>query len=330
MKLRKYVTCGLITGLIALSGCGKNGNTEAVTEGTTAATEAVTEAVTEAATEVSTEASTEAVTEAVTETVTEEDNSSEAGQLYEDFKAGTAKAVYRGTADYTSYLDTKSVLTKGEAYSINDIADAMKNADEYMELTLSGEPEYTMIDCGSDGIQELLVDAPFGTEFRLLMIIKEIDGQLVICYSQDAWSRCSVTVDNDGSIELFGSSGANVHSSEFANVDANGDYRFYYGVTETITLFGDFYAYKTGLDYIVISSEGIDPNRVGVREFYFEPDYETRAHYYNIVGVDEDYNAKTDIDDNEDAAVLKGRFEQEGITVYSSDEIEKMIEDHMK
>ena len=91
MKLRKYVTCGLITGLIALSGCGKNGNTEAVTEGTTAATEAVTEAVTEAATEVSTEASTEAVTEAVTETVTEEDNSSEAGQLYEDFKAGTAK-----------------------------------------------------------------------------------------------------------------------------------------------------------------------------------------------------------------------------------------------
>lgn len=45
------------------------------------------------------------------------------------------------------------------------------------------ELEYERIDCGSDGIAELLTTMTMGS-MRLYMIIKDIDGELVICYAE--------------------------------------------------------------------------------------------------------------------------------------------------
>ena len=62
------------------------------------------------------------------------------------------------------------------------------------------------------------------------MIIKDINGELTICFDQDAWSRCDVQVEADGTIKSSGSGGATVHSWDEAFVDANGEYHFYYGI----------------------------------------------------------------------------------------------------
>ena len=203
----------------------------------------------------------------------ENTNKSAQGDLYQAFREGTAKAKYRGTGDRTSYLEISKVLEVGKAYSMDEIVKAIGTVDEYSEFKLTSDIVFSEIDCGEDGVRELLVEAPFNEEFRLYMILKEIDGELVICFSQDGWSRSYVEVEPDGRIISGGSAGAAVHVFDYGYVNAKGDYQYYYGCEETTTLYGDFYAYTSGEDYKLISTEGLDADHLGVREYYFEPAY---------------------------------------------------------
>lgn len=261
-------------------------------------------------------------------TEAQEDNSAE---LYEEFKNGTAGAKYRGTGDMASNLNTASVLEVGKSYTMDEIAKALENADEYSGFKLSSDIQYSNIDCGQDGIPELLVVAPFtdsqapdGEEYQLYMIIKAIDGELVICFDQDSWSRSGVTVNDDGTIDGDGSGGAAVHVSDYSFVDGNGDYKFYYGVEETLTLYGDYYAYTSPSNYITISTDGLDSDHLGVRDYYFDPDYDKRDHYYEYFVIDDNFNDVTTDADYDDSNELKKRFTEAGITTYTKSEMEKM------
>ncbi len=247
--------------------------------------------------------------------------------LYEAFKKGEAKVKYRGTGDRTAYLETTAALEVGKSYTMDELAKALEEADEYNDLKLSSEVEYSYIDCGKDGVPELLAVAQFGEEFDLIMIIKEINGELVMCYDQDSWSRSYVEVNDDGTIEGSGSGGAAVHIVDYAYVDANGDYKFYYGVEETLTMYGDFYAYKTGEDYVIIPSEGLDMDHIGIRDYYFEPDYEDRTHYYEYFTIDDNYAEVTAEADYDDSNELKQRFAEAGIKTYTKSEMEQKLKD---
>ncbi len=247
--------------------------------------------------------------------------------LYEAFKKGEAKVKYRGTGDIASYLETAKALEVGKSYTMDELAKAIESADEYNELKFSSQVDYSYIDCGKDGVPELLASARFGDEFSLNMIIKEIDGELVMCYDQDSWSRSYVEVKDNGVIEGGGSGGASIHIVDYAYVDANGDYKFYYGVEENLTMYGDFYAYKTGEDYVVISSEGLDPDHIGIRDYYFEPRYEDRTHYYECFTIDDNYQEVTTDTDSDNASELKKRFTEAGLKTYTDSEIEQMLKD---
>ncbi|MBE5825155.1 MAG: hypothetical protein E7307_00820 [Butyrivibrio sp.] len=251
--------------------------------------------------------------------------------LYEAFKNGSAKVKYRGTGDVTSYLETRAVLTEGQSYSLEEIVDALAKNEEYsyIELTLT-DTEYSMIDCGSDGVPELLATAYLGDEFSLSFIIKEIDGELVICYDQDSWSRSSTVVNEDGTIETSGSGGAAVHVYENAFVDAAGDYKFYYGFEETLSIYDEYYAYKTGEDYVTISNEGLDWEHIGVNDYYFEPDYQKRTHYYNYFMFDDNYEDVTTDADYDDSNPVKQKFTEAGINVYTASEINDMLTSRAK
>ena len=244
--------------------------------------------------------------------------------LYDAFKKGNYKVKYRGTGDRTSCLDTKSTLKVGESYTIDEIISALEKSGEYKH---SGEIEYSEIDCGEDGAKELLARVPFGDEFSLYMIIKQIDEELVMCFDQDGWSRSYVTVNADGTIESGGSSGATVHSVDYAFVDHNGDYKFYYGVEETLTLFGSIYAYKTGTDYVEIPVDGLDVDHLGVRDYYFDADYEKRSHYYSYFVIDDSFEDVTKDSDYDDSNELKKRFTDAGIKTYTKAEMDQMVKD---
>ena len=252
-----------------------------------------------------------------------DNNSAATGDLYEAFKQGKASVKYRGTGDRTSYLDTTAALIVDESFTIDEIVNAIEARSEEMH---GSDVEYSMIDCGSDGVQELLAQAHFGDEFTLNMIIKEIGGELVMCWDQDSWSRSYVDVKNNGVIEGGGSGGAAVHGTEYAYVDAAGDYKFYYGCEETLTLYGDFYAFK-GNDLATIPTEGLDADHLGVWDYYFEADPMSRDHYYSYFVIDDNFNDVTTDADYDDSNELKKRFTDAGIKTYTKSEIDQMLKD---
>lgn len=251
----------------------------------------------------------------------------EQADLYAEFKAGTAKVRFTGSGERSSYLDLSSCLEIGEAYTVDELIAAIETVDPYLNTDLNGYITYQDIDCGSDGIPELLMMASFGDEFSVNIVIKEINGELVMCYDQDSWSRCYTEVSENGVIKTSGSSGASVHDYQEAIIDADGNYRFIYGCTENMTLFGDFYAEKVDHEIVVISTEGLDNEHIGVMDYYFEADYQERIHYYYIIGLDDDYTEIEWDDDYKGDVEIVSRFAEAGIELYTKAEVMNMLEE---
>lgn len=285
-------------------------------------------------TEDSTEKETESTAENVTEkeeNVSESENVSEAestttvpgGSSYDDVENGTAKVKYTGKGDVPGYLELSQVLTVGESYTISEICDALKQIEDFQD-----EPDitYSMIDCGSDGEEELLVEAQLSAAFGLDMIIKNIDGEFVICYDQSATERSYISVSADGTIESGGASAANIHNMDYAFVDASGEYKFFYGVTETLSVF-DTYDIYVGDSVTSISAEGIDAEHMAVLEYYFEENYEERNCFYSFYTFDDSYNEVDTEEGRADIAEFGVRFKDAGYLIYDQDGINAVLKD---
>ena len=170
----------------------------------------------------------------------------------------------------------------------------------------------------------MLTETFFDPEFTLYMIIKDIDGELVICFDQDAWSRSDLQVEADGKISSGGSGGAAIHIVDYAFVDAKGDYKFFYGCEETLTLYNDIYLYdKT--DYQVLPVDGLDVDHIGIRDYYFEADYEQRTHYYEYFMINDNYEDVTTDADYEDSNPVKQKFNECGVKAYTHADIEALL-----
>ena len=247
--------------------------------------------------------------------------------LYSEFKAGTAKAKFTGAGERSSYLDLSSCLEVGESYTVDELVAAIETVDTYLKTDLNGYITYKDIDCGYDGMPELLMMASFGDEFSINIVFKEIDGELRICYDQDSWSRCYTEVSDTGFITTSGSSGASVHDYEDAFIDADGNYVFLYGFTENMTLFGDFYAFDADNESVAIPTEGLDIEHICIMDYYFEPDYQDRTHYYYCIGIDDDFSEVEWDEDYKGDEELVNRFSEAGVELYTKSEVLKMVEE---
>ncbi len=260
-------------------------------------------------------------------------NAGQQSDLYEAFKNGEAKAKFRGTADRGSYLILSDVLTPGEAYSLTELADKLGSSESYNYKPVS-DPEYRYIDCGNDGNKELFYqqsfqDDSFGEPFTLNMILKDINGELTICYDQDMWSRSSVQVNDDGTIEGDGSGGAALHYTNYSFVDAAGDYHFYYELEETLSPFDDYYSYKDG-NYTLVSMDGLDSEHLGIDAYYFESEYEKRSDYTTYFIFDDSYNDITSDADYDASNEVMKRFTDAGIKIYTKSEIKDILDKRAK
>ncbi len=253
------------------------------------------------------------------------------GDLYEDFKTGAAKAKFTKSGDRASYLTLSEILKDGESYSISEIVGGIENHDSY-SFKANGEGTFRSIDCGNDGNKELLYQQEFtagdmgGEIFTLFMILKDMGGELKICYDQDMWSRSDITINDDGTIYGSGSGGAALHVYDFAFVDAKGDYHFYYGSEENITPFGDFYYNENG-ESKSLSLEGLDTDHLIINTYYFEPDYEKRNDYISYNMIDDNYNLVTKDEDYTDANEVYKRLTENGIKVYKNLELANLLHD---
>ncbi|SOC01820.1 hypothetical protein [Pseudobutyrivibrio ruminis] len=303
MKRKKYMAI-VMTTLVAvtMAGCGEK------------ASENVSENIVDNAVE-----HTEDATEQSTDST--EDNIDDS--VYADVESGNAKVEYTGKGDSTVYLELSQVLTESESYTIDEICEALNQIEDFQN---EADITYSIIDCGSDGESELLVEAQLSAMYSLDMIIKKVDDKFVICYARDNSDRATEKINEDGTIERYLSSAYNIHDAEYSFVDADGEYKFFYGVTETLSLFDTYDIYK-GDSKISISTEGLDAEHIAVLEYYFEENYEDREYFYSFYTIDDNYGKMESEEGKADLAELGVRFKDEGYLIYDSDGIDAVLQD---
>lgn len=153
---------------------------------------------------------------------------------------------------------------EGEEYTLEElvnciIADYIGD-DDSVEIWLD-KIEYAYIDCGADGEPELAlhIDTPMSTEGWIeYIIIKEFDGKLKTVYSDVAWSRSYIHINEYGYIYGDGSGGAASHSFDKSFVDGDGKWHFIYSDStelawiseEDRVLYGNGGAYELSEDEV--------------------------------------------------------------------------------
>ena len=125
-------------------------------------------------------------TEDATEQSTDSTEDNIADSVYADVESGNAKVEYTGKGDSTVYLELSQVLTTNESYTIDEICEALNPIEDFQN---EADITYSIIDCGSDGESELLVEAQLSAMYSLDMIIKNVDDKYVICYARDNSDR---------------------------------------------------------------------------------------------------------------------------------------------
>jgi hypothetical protein len=243
--------------------------------------------------------------------------------LYEAFMNGEAQARYQASADHASYLETAEVLKDGEYYTLDQIIDktdkaySIDNADHATR-------EYHLIDCGSDGNKELLADIGFAASFRMHMVLKDYDGELVICYICDGGDRFDNDISDEGYISFWSLSAANIHTFEESYLDANGIYHFFYGVEETISPYSVYF--PDGDDYIEVSFDDIDTDHLLVKEYWMGKD-EHEPRYCVLAGVNDDYEQEGGEEFYEEDNPVRLAFEEAGISLYEEKEIFESLQE---
>lgn len=230
---------GIVSVILVLTGCDAKETTQtSETTVTTQSEESITETTTETITENVTTSSGPIVTSddvtTAEETVNESDESTDLDtSIYDDFLFGNQTADISGYAEYPCYSIFDGFDKLPSDCTLNEITDqANSNFDSYAPQ-IDSVISYTYIDCGRDNIPELLVrltgDAADETE--LTMIFKDYDGQIKMCYAYITWSRCTISINKNGYLAMYGSSGAYSHNFTDAYIDADGHYQL---LTDTI------------------------------------------------------------------------------------------------
>ena len=257
----------------------------------------------------------------------------EDSELYDQFEANEAKALYRGKdGDRSGLLSLSSALEEGKSYTINQIIYLVQNSGP-MPNKAEPELEYERIDCGSDGIAELLTTMTMGS-MRLYMILKDIDGELVICYAESAsisqntpLAKIEVKINDDGTTSKIMDPGeGKVAFEEYSIIDAAGDYHLYYGLETTTTFYADYYFTKDADNKIKISPNGLDSEHIVLYEYYFSPD----EHYMTYSMIDDDGKDVTTDADYDDSNKVVQQFAREGVKIYTAKEIEDMLSQRAK
>ncbi|MCR4743955.1 MAG: hypothetical protein K5894_01850 [Lachnospiraceae bacterium] len=276
---------------------------------------------------------------------TEEDSASE--YLYEDFlnnKTTVHIKTEEGFGNFSSLSEVEDQnLTLDEL--VNTIIEEHKYGGDDTDVKLD-RIEYAYMDCGNDGNRELAL-----TVYMLMymeppeqhLIIKDMDGTLQIIYSDEAWSRYSIHMNEYGYIFGDGTTGAAYNHFDKSYIDADGKWHFLYSDYSTVDISPEGYVRDlefNGGDHELPEDMQLDGEYCFL-DFDFNNDpFDDSKHCYTYAKIpDIDSEADwqngnrsyfyTDLvyDDSiyQDTHPLKQFFENEGLHIYTLKEIEEMI-----
>ncbi|MBE5865944.1 MAG: hypothetical protein E7292_07010 [Lachnospiraceae bacterium] len=213
---KKILGAMLVAGMLGLGACG-DGEVKMV------------ESESFAETEVSVERADVSVAESVAETESLSITETELDQVdtYEAFLKNEALM-------YEHFVEG---ATDGDVgYSLSAIMDRFK--ETYYGMQDAPVVEYAYIDCGNDGVTELAVRftgmgiyAP-EDDSSVIYVIKEIDGQLELCYSYETWARSETRLNQHGYVTSGGSNGASNYGFSAGYIDGAGKWNYLYYMEE--------------------------------------------------------------------------------------------------
>lgn len=105
----------------------------------------------------------------------------------------------------------------------------MERHFKYSDNEAINHIDYSYIDCGKDGINELALR--FNGVYEDMdekipvYIIKLVNGKLTLCYYYETWSRSDATLNEYGYYQSTGSSGASNDISDSGVIDKDGNWQ---------------------------------------------------------------------------------------------------------
>lgn len=270
--------------------------------------------------------------------------------LYESFLANKAKAHISTDNDFGYYFNFED--SKDKELTLEEIVNAIIagyiDDNENAKIWLGGI-SYAYIDCGKDGNKELalIINTPMDIEnWEQYLIIKDIDGRLETVYSNVAWSRSELFINEYGYIYGDGSGGAAYHGFDKSFVDADGKWHFIYSDESTDGVSSGEYSadiWFDGESHKIPDNTVLDGNYVFL-DFNFDYSSDGSSKHFYTYGRQSESNEEDDewgngfkgyfyqafdYDDSiyADNNPLKQFFDKEGLHIYTLKEIDKMIAD---
>lgn len=298
---KKYLSLLLTASMLSatLIGCGDT--TETNTEATKAPTETpaadttgtpengsatdVTPGTSEPTPEVTAEPTPEPTAEPTPEPIPELTNEDRIA-AYSQFLYNELPAFIYGKSEYLNSGDSATFEQINAAYSAG-------YENDYLP-SMVDKINYSYIDCGNDGTNELLVYVSFlEPEMSSMMNLEQYyifdyntENGIRFLASDYSYYRTYTTVNSCGVITGTGSGGSNSLYSDISYVDANGDLQFYYSIDSTYSLAEPLIPLYQIPDEILVADypllEEYDDNGYSIDAYCFRHyvDGENYADYY--------------------------------------------------
>ena len=199
--------------------------------------------------------------------------------------------------------------------------------------------EYSYVDMGNDGTMELVlhfISHIFYDEYSNIMIIKNIDDKLEMCYFTEDGYRSYNYVNKNGVVALGGSGGASIWYDSYRTMDSAGNVIFLYDSQSM----GAYNIYIDGEDYSDIAQKlGVDEDISIIRysfEEYNSEEYDDEAYdeylnksYYTYEKYDDDRNLSSPSEIYERTSKYAKFMNLISDNVHSYDEMQNIIDEHL-
>ncbi len=212
-----------------------------------------------------------------------------------------------------------------ESYTIDEIDELLKDNIRSYDASVETDIEDTIIDCGADGENELLVrfnmNGAKQNGYYVLFVIKDINDELQLKYFCAGDEENNIVSINDtGYVSESGSAGASQYNSSFGYLDSEVTWQPYYGEYYFLDMmsFGD-YLNREGYDVDFSGEEWSELQA----EVYFVENGDTTNIYYVYTKVDEAGNVDESI--YESTSIYKQFFDELGVETYSTSDIELVL-----
>lgn len=246
--------------------------------------------------------------------------------IYQRFLNGDEPLYFREDTWFEGYIDCRTgTYTSYTFQDICGIINLVYNSNAPME-ELVDHISYAYIDCGADGNAELallfhdLNDQSLYSAGYVILIVKDVDGRLEMCYLIDPYYKEDwELINRNGVVTYWCNAGTGLTREELGYIDAEGVYNRVYSVMNDYSF---FYVFGYADDF---SDEIPEDEFIVLKTYVFESyGQDMKYEEYNLLAPDSGDFEDSEIDFE---GISKAVADAAEMVFYSYDEIQKMIAD---